>query len=69
MSFACSRRSSGKPFAGRSIESAGLFFCVGRQVLDVVLGRVLVDKRVDRARALGVGVVDLHEGLSEEPFA
>ena len=34
-----------------------------RLVLDVELGRVLVDERVDLVHALGEGVVDLHEGL------
>src|SRR5687767_12105405 len=36
---------------------------VEREVLDVVLGRVLVDERVDRRGAAAVGVVDLDEGL------
>ena len=30
ISRACSRRSSGKPFAGRSIENTGRFFCLAR---------------------------------------
>lgn len=37
--------------------------CVERRVLDVVLGRVLVDERVDDVRTRRERVVDLHEGL------